>query len=142
MLDYVVRAILILLCIVLLGKYKPILTEGVDMVLNVLIFEINPKFYIAIIILTILVLLLLALNMYITDKEIERHSYVAYKTEEEYENEKTFLTKKCLSELKKHPRYKSVREEALRTQKERKQAEANVEHKNSAGSHFLYEDSD
>lgn len=142
MLDYVVRAILILLCLLSLMKYKTILKEGVERVVNVLLFEINPKFYIAIIILIMLLLLILAINMYLTDNEIVRHSYVTYKTEEEYEAEKAHLTKKCLSELKKHPRYKAVRDEALKTQKERRLAEARGETRISSGSQFLYEDSD
>ena len=142
MLDYLVRGVLIVLCLVAFGKYKSILVEGIARVANVMLFEINPKFYIALIVLIMLLLLILAISMHITNKEIERHSYVVYKTEEEYENEKQFLTKKCLTELKKHPKYKAVREESLRNQKEQKLAGANIDNRTSAGSMFLYEDSD
>jgi len=142
MIDYLVRAVLIVLCLVAFGKYKSVLAEETAKVINVLLFDINPNFYIAIIVLIMLLLLLLAINMYKTNKEIERHSYVVYKTEEEYEAEKNYLTRKHLSELKKHPRFKAVREESLRLQKERKQAEAQGEKRTSAGSMFLYEDSD
>ena len=141
MLDYIVRAILIVLSLYLFGRYASILFEGCDRVLHVLVFEINPKFYVAIIILTALVLLLLAINMRRTDKEIERRSYVVYKTEEEYEAEKAYLTKKCLNELKKHPRYAEVRQEAMRKYKTARE-DTTGERTFNAGSMFVYEESD
>lgn len=140
MLDYIVRAALILLAIYLFGRNWSILLEGCYRVMHVLIYEINPNFYVAIIVLTALLLLLMAINMRRTDIEIERHSYVAYKTEEEYEAEKAYLTKKCMTELKKHPRYAEVRKEALKAQKDRAQDVSGVGAYN--GSMFLYEDSD
>lgn len=141
-LDYIARAAIVLLSIILLGKYASVLIEGCDRVLHVLIFEINPKFYVAIIILTALLLLLLAINMRKTDENIQRHSYVNYKTEDEYENEKAYLTKKHLNELKKHPKYNQIRLEAIKSQKERAEASVITDRPFTGGSMFVYEESD
>ena len=57
------------------------------------------------------IILCTALKMYRNDKEINHLSYVHYKTEEEYELEKSFLTAKSITELQDHPRFKEVHAE-------------------------------